>query len=196
VFQGPLFSVLGIPLVIAFAAIRMARGAARKPVLVESLLVVWVLIAVDMLFFPVLVQAAVRESRLEYGVGMSFAPLHTVFELIGRESPFQAVRQIGGNLGVLLPVGLLAPALWTSLRDWRRMVVVAVCLGVGVEATQFALDLTHWWDRVVDIDDAMLNAVGVMLGFALWAAMSSHKEALPGRAPVEQGHPVGRRSLH
>jgi glycopeptide antibiotics resistance protein len=179
VLEGWVMSALGVPAVVLLALVRTrARGTYDRRLAVESAFVMWLFVAAGMLFFPVFVQPAARAAEMAGLDGsalprVSLAPLGTIVGLLTGTSPFQAIRQIGGNLGVLFPVGLFAPALFRRVRDWRAMALLAVALGVGVEALQYLEDASGWVFRVVDVDDALLNAVGVMLGYALWRLAST-----------------------
>lgn len=172
--MGPFFRLLGLPVVVVVAAGRLRAGVTWRIVAIESALAAWILVAADMLFSPILVDPGTRADAALSGVpGLSLAPFRTISALLSRPSGFQAVRQIGGNIGVLLPVGLLAPALVSGLQDWRRAALLAAGVGVGVEALQMLADSTGWFDRVVDVDDSILNALGIMFGYALWRIQNS-----------------------
>jgi len=99
------------------------------------------------------------------------------------------IFQLVGNMVVLGPLGVYGPALWPALRDWRRFLLVAIAFGVGIELTQLAGSVLEGFTyRVTDVDDAIMNATGAMVGFAAWpwiAAEYRHRTE-----PVE---PVARR---
>ena len=78
-------------------------------------------------------------------------------------------RQLVGNLALLVPFGIALPILWPALRRPLPVVGTIVILGVAVEAAQLVIDLSAGaMVRSLDIDDALLNAAGVALGFAAW----------------------------
>ena len=68
-----------------------------------------------------------------------------------------------GNVLMLVPFGLLAPLLWQKLRGWR---VLPVGLGF-ILAIELLQPLTG---RSFDIDDILLNFLGVAFGALLSAA--------------------------
>lgn len=83
-----------------------------------------------------------------------------------------AVKNIGGNLVLFVPLGLFLPALWQRQRKyWLFLLTVAgaICL---VEVTQLLTLLGS-----LDIDDLILNTVGATLGYLLWLAFrkKTHK---------------------
>ncbi|MFD4864367.1 VanZ family protein [Streptomyces sp. NPDC058412] len=78
-------------------------------------------------------------------------------------STIEAVRQLGGNLLLGVPFGVLLPVLLPPARGLLRVAAVTVCLMTLVELTQGALVT----GRVFDIDDVILNTAGALLGYLL-----------------------------
>jgi glycopeptide antibiotics resistance protein len=80
-----------------------------------------------------------------------------------------SIRQLGGNMLALVPLGIYGPALWPRLRDWRWFVAAAIAFGVSIELTQLAGSLLEGFTyRVTDVDDALMNATGAVLAFFIW----------------------------
>jgi glycopeptide antibiotics resistance protein len=78
-------------------------------------------------------------------------------------------RQLVGNLALLIPFGIALPILWPSARRPLGILATIVLLGVAVEAAQVVIDLSAGaMVRSLDIDDALLNATGVAIGYAIW----------------------------
>ncbi len=69
------------------------------------------------------------------------------------------------NIVMLIPVGLVVVYYnKKSVRNrWLVLVVVGVCMGVGLETLQFILPVV----RSVQLSDALLNTMSVMLGGVL-----------------------------
>ena len=89
-------------------------------------------------------------------------PLRTIaIYLANLDSPFW-VRQLVGNLLLLMPVGLLGPIAFPAMSSWLRVLVVAIALSVAIEIAQLWVP-----NRMADIDDVLLNVAGAMLGYAL-----------------------------
>ena len=89
-------------------------------------------------------------------------PLHTIaIYFANLDSPFW-IRQLVGNLVLLLPVGLLAPIAFPALNGWIRIFLVALALSVAIEVAQLWIP-----NRMPDVDDVLLNVAGAMLGYAI-----------------------------
>jgi glycopeptide antibiotics resistance protein len=89
-------------------------------------------------------------------------PLHTIaIYFANLDSPFW-IRQLVGNLVLLLPVGLLGPIVFPALNGWIRVFAAALALSVAIEVAQLWIP-----NRMADIDDVLLNVAGAMLGYAI-----------------------------
>jgi glycopeptide antibiotics resistance protein len=70
------------------------------------------------------------------------------------------MRNLFGNLALLLPLGLLGPVALPALDRWWRIALVALLYSVAIEVIQLAVP-----DRSADIDDVIVNVAGAMLGY-------------------------------
>ncbi|MET9731089.1 VanZ family protein [Streptomyces sp. NPDC006458] len=82
---------------------------------------------------------------------------------LGGPDPVDAVRQIGGNLLLGVPFGILVPVLEPARRGMLRVLFLTMTVMLLVELTQGALVT----GRVFDIDDVLLNTTGALLGHLL-----------------------------
>jgi glycopeptide antibiotics resistance protein len=73
------------------------------------------------------------------------------------------VKQLGGNIALGVPFGLLLPVLAPRARGLLRVVVVTAVVMTLVELVQGAL-ITG---RAFDVDDVILNSTGALLGYVL-----------------------------
>jgi glycopeptide antibiotics resistance protein len=77
-----------------------------------------------------------------------------------------AVAELGGNVVLLLPLGLLVPLTARKDPGWRVMLVVGVVASVVIEVLQWGFAL-----GVAGVDDVLLNTAGVALGYAGYRAV-------------------------
>lgn len=82
---------------------------------------------------------------------VSLTPLGTLYD------PFIFL----GNVVMFLPFGFLVPLLWRGV-GWGRALLLGVCLTFFVESCQLLVG------RAFDVDDLMLNALGVLAGYGIW----------------------------
>ncbi|MFI0372522.1 VanZ family protein [Actinomadura sp. 1N219] len=74
-----------------------------------------------------------------------------------------AAFQMGGNLMLLMPLGVLLPLVWTTLRGPVRLVLLTAVLSLAIETVQGAFVI----GRAFDVDDVILNVIGVLIGYLL-----------------------------
>ncbi|MFF3212659.1 VanZ family protein [Streptomyces sp. NPDC002886] len=116
------------------------------------------------LFSVVLARLTLEPSAASVDlVHSNTTPGHSINAYLDGASTTEAVRQLGGNLLLGLPFGVLLPVLMPPARGLLRVAVVTVCLMTLVELIQGALVT----GRVFDIDDVILNTAGALLGYLL-----------------------------
>lgn len=79
--------------------------------------------------------------------------------------------QIGGNLLLLLPLGLLAALLTPSYRTWRTNLCLAFFTSLGIEVLQLVLNYLYMGNRIFDVNDLWLNTAGGLAGFAIYLVL-------------------------
>jgi glycopeptide antibiotics resistance protein len=93
----------------------------------------------------------------------NYIPFKTILPyLLGDNGFLIGALNIGGNIGFLIPIGFLLPFVFARI-DWKRSLVVAVLSGMSIELTQVFLHI-----GIFDIDDVILNGLGVMVGYWLF----------------------------
>lgn len=165
--------ILAAPLVMAYFAYRIFRGMPLWRALLWILISVYALWAADLLFFPLLVDPQLRAMKAETGLGwVNLVPFKTLWEQLNAPTGI-APRQIGGNLGLLLPVGLIGPILVPRLRRAREVVLASLVISACIELVQLIGTATTFIARSVDVDDLMLNVAGALLGWLIWRGVSA-----------------------
>jgi glycopeptide antibiotics resistance protein len=76
------------------------------------------------------------------------------------------LRNLFGNLGLLLPLGLLGPIALPFLDRWWRVALLALLYSVAIELIQLAVP-----DRSADIDDVIVNVAGALIGYLMLVAV-------------------------
>lgn len=116
------------------------------------------------LFSVVLARLTLEPSAASVAlVHSNVRPGHSINAYLDGASTAEVVRQLGGNLLLGLPFGVLLPVLMPPARGLLRVAAVTVCLMTLVELIQGALVT----GRVFDIDDVILNTTGALLGYLL-----------------------------
>lgn len=85
------------------------------------------------------------------------------------------VMNIGGNILLLLPLGLLLPILWTNLRNLKKIFLIGLITSLSIEILQLIENILYLGFRSVDIDDVIFNVIGIILGYSLFKVLSTSK---------------------
>ena len=97
---------------------------------------------------------AVHEPFFQWG-SISLVPLATF------APDTHSVYILLGNILMFLPFGFLAALLWRGC-DGKRSLLLGISISGGIECWQLAVG------RTFDVDDLLLNTLGVFMGFLLW----------------------------
>jgi hypothetical protein len=91
-------------------------------------------------------------------------PGRTLRFYLDRPSVKEALIQIGGNLVLLAPLGILLPVVFTRLRSFVWVTATAALISLLIETSQGVLIA----GRAFDADDVILNTAGVLLTYLLF----------------------------
>ena len=157
-------AVLLVTTVVAVAALRRARGSAA----VWSVLSAGV--AVALLAMTTWPTGSDAPRRIQW------VPLRTMAGQLENPELTLAVINLAGNVAVFVPLGF---CLRMALRRAGRPAVAAVLLGTGVSVLAEVLQLAVG-SRATDVDDVLLNALGVALGAGLGTLLVTWLRPSPG----------------
>ncbi|MCF6524298.1 VanZ family protein [Streptomyces sp. JJ36] len=115
-------------------------------------------------FAVLLARVTLNESAAsEALIHTNLRPGDSIRAYLERPGFRDTVKQLGGNIVLGVPFGLLLPVLVPRARGLLRVALVTAVVMVLVELVQGAL-ITG---RAFDIDDVLLNTTGALLGYLL-----------------------------
>ena len=82
-----------------------------------------------------------------------------------------AIVNLFGNIGMFIPLGFGLPWVYARLRRFWKTLLASAGLIVCVELVQLVTLLGH-----CDVDDLILNLIGVSMGYLLWALTLRRRE--------------------
>jgi glycopeptide antibiotics resistance protein len=144
-----------------------------------------VAVVVGLTFLPLPIgQQAIAEARAAAISDHNAIPFATLrSQLDGGIATFE-LRQIVGNLFLLLPLGVYGPILTPHLRTVSAILLAGAAVATVIELGQLAIATLYGFPlRVADVDDVLLNTVGVLTGYLLWRALAA-------TASVDSDHAV------
>ena len=78
------------------------------------------------------------------------------------------VRNVGGNILLLMPLGFLAPILWDRFKQFKSIMLLGFSVSSSIEILQFLETVVGGWGRITDIDDVICNLLGVIIGYTIY----------------------------
>jgi len=147
----------------------------KKRLTATIILIVYSAILVDVLVFKYLPLIRIGRMRFRFGGTQdgpaNFIPFKTILPyLLGEKGFMIAVLNLAGNILLLVPIGFLVPFIYPNM-TWKKTLVLAVATGFALEGMQALLRV-----GIFDIDDLILNGLGVMAGY--WLFMIRAKRLL------------------
>jgi glycopeptide antibiotics resistance protein len=93
----------------------------------------------------------------------NFVPFKSIVPLLsGQGNHLINMVNLFGNIVPFMPIGLLAPLVVRSF-SWQKALVLGVVTGLTFEVMEVVFRV-----GIFDVDDILLNAFGVMLGYGVF----------------------------
>lgn len=117
-------------------------------------------------------------------IGMGMTSIHPSINIVPfvdiingfQHSPFSfafklklLLRNLLGNLVLLLPLAVFLPMLWTKFRYFKKTILVGVTVSLTIELMQLLFSFLGLSGRIADIDDLILNSIGVLIGYFIYS---------------------------
>ena len=119
----------------------------------------YLLLAVDKLFFPIRLIEAYAGARLS----INLIPFNFDFSFIAEI----VLQQILQNILLTVPFGFGIN--FVAQVRARRVPGLALAVGGGIEAGQLVISLLLGYPyRIIDVNDVLLNGLGVLIGYGLF----------------------------
>jgi glycopeptide antibiotics resistance protein len=155
----------------------------KKPLISTLILIAYCAILIKVMVFKDIPTIRVAGLMLNFagtnaGHGPNFVPFKTIVPyLLGDKGWIIASINLVGNIALLVPLGFLAPLGLRNL-TWKASLALGAAAGLCIEVMQTVLRV-----GIFDIDDVILNALGVMMGYwafaivAQWIRSKNYKTA-------------------
>ncbi|MFE9680098.1 VanZ family protein [Streptomyces sp. NPDC002701] len=135
-----------------------------RPHFLVRLLVMLIAFAAMVAFAAALAQVTLQPSPASEALTHSnFHPGRSLRAYLDQPELRDAFKQVGGNILLGLPFGVLLPVLVPGTRGILRVILLTATVMLLVELVQGAL-ITG---RAFDIDDVILNTTGALIGYLL-----------------------------
>jgi len=144
----------------------------KKPVIATLVLLAYCAILIKVMVFKDIPTIRIGSLMLNFagtnaGHGPNFVPFTTIVPyLLGFKGWIIAGVNLVGNIALLVPIGFLVPFLHRNM-TWKKSLALGVVAGLSIEVMQSVLRV-----GIFDIDDCVLNALGVVIGYAAFATLA------------------------
>lgn len=161
---------LGVSLVVAVILTALHNISTKKNVIKNLALLIFylhILVVISITLLPIPVQSNLFvKGNIE--PNMNFIPFISIIDIMQNSvSPFVALKQIAGNILMCVPFGFYAPLLFQRIKSVIRIVIYGILFGLCIELSQLIIGVgIGFFYRSLDVDDIILNTIGVILGYA------------------------------
>lgn len=139
-----------------------------------TILSVYIASLVVYTLFPFPYQQEFIDIMIEDNLGMkhNFIPFHAFLDAMNYGSLTIAIKQIGGNILLFMPLGFSLPILLPKINK-RKVIVIGLMVSLSIELIQaVASYFLGYVYRIFDVDDLILNTVGTAIGLLLFYLLS------------------------
>ncbi|MEC0537319.1 VanZ family protein [Bacillus inaquosorum] len=156
---------------------KKSRLSIHKHIVIFCLLVYFFnLISVTLFPMPIdadLIKDMKYDSYIPFVSGNNFIPFYFIVDVYHEGLQYYVIRSIGGNLILLLPVGLLFPLLFKKLNNVKRILLTGFFISMFIELAQLSISVyIRSVYRSFDVDDLILNTLGTVIGYWLFFILS------------------------
>jgi len=134
----------------------------QKRFISSCILVIYSIFLINLLLFKIklLTIGHLRFKFSQVSGKANFVPFKTILPyLLGAHGWFIAFINLAGNIALFIPVGFLIPLIYRKM-TWQKSLIFGLILTFIIETTQTVFHI-----GIFDIDDIILNALGVMIGY-------------------------------
>jgi glycopeptide antibiotics resistance protein len=103
---------------------------------------------------------------------VNIVPFETIRGALRFGLDWQPGRVLVGNVLAFAPFGVFLPVIWPRWRSLLSVVMAGLGISLALETVQLGLSMLVGAPyRVADIDDIIINVLGVALGYGLYRAI-------------------------
>ena len=127
-------------------------------------------------FFPMSkldghIQPLVLDTAAVFPFRVNLIPLVNLFDY---ESKRDLLLNVIGNTAMFVPSGIVLPVVYKGLNTHRKVISAGIGVSLCIEILQLP-----FYERVSDIDDLILNTIGVIVGYGIYSLLQCVRKIKP-----------------
>ena len=127
-------------------------------------------------FFPMSkvdghIQPLVLDTAAVFPFRVNLIPLVNLFDY---DSKRDLLLNVIGNTAMFVPSGIVLPIVYKGLNTHRKVISAGIGISLCIEILQLP-----FFDRVSDIDDLILNTIGVIVGYGIYTLIQCVRRTKP-----------------
>ena len=137
---------------------------------------IYITCLIDFTLFPFPYQKYLIQVMIEdqLGYNNNFIPFKMVGDSIRYGSVTIALKQIGGNMLLFVPLGFALPVLYPGIKK-SKTIIVGFLVSLTIELVQGTAGIFLGYNyRACDIDDLILNTLGTVLGILVFSLSTNY----------------------
>jgi glycopeptide antibiotics resistance protein len=141
--------------------------------IVYLIFAVYFLVLIAATMFPIptdkrLIQEIIASGY--YDKAFNLIPFKTIIEMMDNSTlRITALRNIGGNLLLLMPLGFFVPLFWDKYDNLKILFVIGLFSTVMIEFLQLLISfIIGYRYKSFDVDDIILNVIGFCIGSIIY----------------------------
>ncbi|MGF7400821.1 VanZ family protein [Thermoanaerobacterium thermosaccharolyticum] len=126
--------------------------------------IIYAIELISIVFFPI----TFYPPMPNYVPNVNIVPLKDIIILMRTQPINIVIKNVVGNIILFIPFGFFVPIIYRNMNKFNYTLLLGLCFSVFIEIVQFIIDyLTKYPNHTSDINDVLLNIIGLVLGFII-----------------------------
>jgi glycopeptide antibiotics resistance protein len=161
--------IISIPIFILFLIILIWKKLSIKKIIISSLFYFYIITLIAVAIFPIPI--GWLKEIWTYGGTNNFIPFASISNILFNDSLSFTIKmkQIIGNIILFIPMWFLIPLIFKSQNSFKKVLLIWILASFSIELLQYIISLFLGFSyKVSDVDDILLNGLGVIISFILF----------------------------
>ncbi|MBR2177457.1 MAG: VanZ family protein [Clostridia bacterium] len=137
-------------------------------IMIISIFILYMTAVISITFFPLTYDPSLKLASDVLSQRLILTPFQTTISYVCLGNPFVIFVQLGGNIIMTIPFGIMLPMIVKNKKICFYLLLV-LALPLFIETSQLVLGIIlQTFYRTADIDDVIYNFLGGMIGLAIY----------------------------